>query len=442
MQKLFTEFKHNSAEEWKAQVMKELKGETFDSLVWHNENGFDIQPFYTHENVKLPYEPAFTHADWNICTKAKSNDSQQLNTQLLKELNAGASAISFSAENSEPEVALRNIELNYIHSTLFIDCTSERSLKNAHKFKSYLKKNYDLADLHCSLFPEKLETEAQLKNWLAFCADFTACPLIKTCCFDALYYHNQNCHAYYEVAIILSGLNEYLNQVSENKSKPLAPFVVKTGVNSDYFIQIAKLRAIRRLWNVLKIEYQVNNDLYVVVETGLTNKSVSDSYNNLLRTTVEAMAAVSGGCNELIVNEFDTLFTVNKSLSQRMAINQQLILKDESYLNKMADIACGSYYIESITDLIANKALDSFKFFEAGGGYFKCLEKNIFSNEIAVQAKRKSDNVYLARQTVIGVNKYRNEKEIIELTPAQRELLDNLPVNNPILSYELDHYLK
>jgi methylmalonyl-CoA mutase len=125
-----------------------------------------------------------------------------------------------------------------------------------------------------------------------------------------------------------------------------------------------------------------------------------------------------------------------------MAINQQLILKDESYLNKMADIACGSYYIESITDLIANKALDSFKFFEAGGGYFKCLEKNIFSNEIAVQAKRKSDNVYLARQTVIGVNKYRNEKEIIELTPAQRELLDNLPVNNPILSYELDHYLK
>jgi methylmalonyl-CoA mutase len=182
--------------------------------------------------------------------------------------------------------------------------------------------------------------------------------------------------------------------------------------------------------------------VYLIVETSLTNKSISDSYNNLLRTTVESMAAVAGGCNELIVNTFDVLFATNKNLAERMAINQQLILKEESYFDKMADIACGSYYIEHLTDAIATKALETFKRFEKEGGYFKCIEKNMFANDIAKQANQQSEWVETQKQISIGVNKFKNEKEKIHLSAQVISELKHLPIQNPVLTYELEHYFK
>ncbi len=436
MQQLFSEFKPNTAAEWKARIIKDLKGEAFESLVWKNENGMDILPFYTPEDLKEQYQPAFTHADWEICVHAKPGNQKELNTNLLRQLNNGATAISLSCEGLDEEVALRDVALNFIKSTFYASPGELTGLD------AWLIKHHDLSRLECSLFARKLENESDLENWLHATQKYTSLQGVKTACFDALFFHNLNCHAYYEVAVILSGLNEFLNKYSENNNLPVAPFVVKTGVNSDYFMQIAKLRAIRRLWNILKAEYGISNELYVIVETSLTNKSISDSYNNLLRTTIESMAAVSGGCNELLVTNFDLLFPVNLKLSERMAVNQQLILKEESYLDKMADIACGSYYIESITDAIASKALETLKRFENEGGYFKCLEKKIFSNEITLQAADKAGLVNTHKQVSIGVNKFRNEKETIRIDATKLEELKHLAINNPVLNFELEHYFK
>jgi methylmalonyl-CoA mutase len=196
----------------------------------------------------------------------------------------------------------------------------------------------------------------------------------------------------------------------------------------------------RRLWQVIRKEYGIENELYILAETSLTNNSVSDSYNNLLRTTVEAMAAVTGGCNELVVQPFDALLPVNRSLSQRLAVNQQLILKEESYLDKMADISCGSYYIESLTDALAAESLEIFKSFEQAGGYFKCLEKEIFSCEIAKQSAIDDAAIEDGSQVAVGVNKFRNEKEGPVLSEAQIENLKSLPIHNAILKYELANY--
>ncbi len=436
MQQLFSEFKPNTAAEWKARIIKDLKGEAFESLVWKNENGIDILPFYTPEDLTEQYQPAFTHADWEICVNANRNDQKELNIQLLRQLNNGATAIALNCEGLDPAVALRDVALNFIKST-FYAAPGELPALDA-----WLAKQHDLSRLECCLFPLKLESEKDLEQWLQATEKYKTLQNVKTACFDALSFHNLNCHAYYEVAVILSGLNEFLNKFSEKNSMPVAPFVVKTGVSSDYFIQIAKLRAIRRLWNTLKAEYGISNELYVIVETSLTNKTISDSYNNLLRTTIESMAAVSGGCNELLVTAFDALFPVNQSLSERMAVNQQLILKEESYLDKMADIACGSYYIESITDAIASKALETMKRFENEGGYFKCLEKKIFSNEITLQAADKAGLINTHKQISIGVNKFRNEKETIQIPAIQLEELKHLALNNPVLNFELENYFK
>lgn len=433
MKNLFSEFNPTSAAQWKTQLIKDLKGESYESLVWQNENGFSVNPFYTHEDLHTIYSPAFNHTDWDICVKTKEGDSKQINEQLLKDLNLGATSISVNCDSINFESVLKDIQLNHISSTFYIHPKDIEWLAN------YLSKNYKLNELNLTLFPKRLENQKDLNYWETVVSLFSPYKNIKTISVDTLFYHNQNCFAYYEIAIIFSALNECLaNQIINTK----ADIVIKTGISSDYFIQIAKLRAIRRLWEMLKKEYGLSNNLYVIAETSLTNKSISDSYNNLLRTTIESMAAVAGGCNELIVNSFDTLFSQNNKLGERMAINQQLILKEESYLNKMADVSCGSFYIESITDAIASRALDTVKKIEEQGGYFKCLENKIFETEINKQAHQKAEAINSQQQISVGINKFKNEKENITIDVSALEYLKKLNINNPALNFELQNTLK
>jgi methylmalonyl-CoA mutase len=434
MQHLFSDFKPATAAEWKSQLVKDLKGEAYENLTWKNENGFDIAPFYTSENLKQAYEPAFAHAGWDICVTGKSTDPKILNKQLLQNLASGATSVFIDCEGLDLDVALNGVQLHYIQSAFVID------EKSAHTLKTWIEKQEALQQVQCALFPKKLTTIQDLQDWKKISNLFKDYKNIKTISVNALPFHNLNCLAYYEAAIIISGLVEHLEAYAGEF--PAADVVVKTGVSSDYFIQIAKLRAIHRLWNLFQEEYKITNKLHLIVETGLTNKSISDSYNNLLRTTIEAMAAVAGGCNELIVTEFDALFATNKSLAERMAINQQLILKEESYLDKMADVSCGSFYIESITDAIAEKALQTFKRFESEGGYFACLEKNIFHKEIEVQAQQRAELVNTQKQIAIGVNKFKNEKEKINLSAADIIKLKQLPIHNPVLNFELANYFQ
>jgi methylmalonyl-CoA mutase len=435
MQKLFSEFKPNTAAEWKAQLLKDLKGETYESLVWHNENGFEIKPFYTEEDLKTTYEPAFVHTHWEICVQGRTKNAKELNEQFLKQLNAGATSILLHCQGIDLSVVLKDIQLNYIHSTFFTD------VKGLEVLKQYLEAHYKLAELNCTISPEKLNSELELEAWVNATAAFRSFEGIRVSCVDALQFHNQDCLAYYEIALALSQLTEQLEFYHAKKiAVPSSAFTVMTGVNADFFMQIAKLRAIRRLWMLLKKEYAVNNDLHLIAQTSLTNKSLSDKYNKLLRTTVEATAAVAGGCNELIVTDFDILFPGHSELGERLSVNQQLILKEESYFDKLADVACGSYYIETLTDDLAVKALETFKRFEKEGGYFNCLKKSLFAKEILQQAKEQDERVKAQKQIVIGVNKFRNEKEKLDLSPEEIKSLRNEEIHNPALNFELEHY--
>ena len=436
MQKLFSEFSPSSISDWKNKFLNDIKESTFESYIWQNENGFDIEPFYNSESLSHTYLPAFTHSNWDVCVSSGSSDSKTLNSELLNQLARGANSISINCSNINLIQALDGILLNYIQSTFYIDNQSANPLFN------YLSDHYNLNELNISILPILFNNENDLKNWANNKSLFNGFDGIKTIGVNLYLSHNQNCLAYYEIALIFSALVEQLEFLSKKEQISNSKIVIKTGVNSDYFIQIAKLRAIRRLWNNLKIVYNCNNDIHLIVETTLTNKSISDSYNNLIRSTIESMAAIAGGCNELIVSEFDTLNPTDKILSERLAVNQQLILKDESYFDKIADVSCGSFYIESITDAIASKALETFKRFENEGGYFKCIEKSIFFNEINIQAKHQQDKINNQEEVSVGVNRFKNELENLEFSPNQIESLSNLCINNPGLNFELNNYLK
>jgi methylmalonyl-CoA mutase len=437
MQKLFTDFKPNTAAEWKAQLIKDLRGEAYESLVWQNENGFGIKPLYTSEDLAQDYLPAFSHADWEIAVAARPGDEKTINAQLLRQLSAGAASVWLHCSGLDLVRALEGVQLNHIQSVFFLDAPSVPVLKQ------YLGAHYDLAELRCTLLPERLDSAEALRQWAEAVEVFRGHKTIRTSGVDVLPFHHQGCLPYYEVALVMSQLTEYLEYYSQQPSGwPGTEFVVRTGVSADYFVQMTKLRAIRRLWNLLRQEYGVTSPLYLLVETSLCNKSISDNYNNLLRTTVEAMAAVAGGCNELLVTPFDELFPVRPVLSERLAVNQQLILKEESYLNRIADVACGSYYLEHLTDEIARKALETFKGFEAEGGYFQALKKGLFSAEIAAQAARTEERIRSGEQVVIGVNRFRNEAEKIDLGTFRETAMKEAGIHNPVLNFELEHYFK
>lgn len=434
MENLFSEFNITSATEWKNQIIKDLKGESYEELIWHNENGFNVQPFHTTESLSYKPEPIFTHSNWEISTKVAGQSSEEKNQSLLLALKSGATSIEVEESINYTKV-LNEIELNYIHSTFIVD---ENHLN---ELSSYLKNKYTLNELSISLFCKTPKSENDLSKWYAAIKEFIPFKNIKSVSVNALPHHNHNCHAQYEVALIFSELVEHLEFQRKNNINILSAPVIKTGVSSDYFVQIAKLRAIRKIWSLIKNEYNIDSDVYLIAETSLTNKSISDNYNNLLRTSIESMAAVAGGCNELLVNGFDALFKTNTSLSKRMSLNQQLILKHESYFDKIADIGCGSYYIESLTDAIAESALTTFKKFEKQGGYFACLNDAVFSREIQLQANEKLNQLVNLSNISIGVNKFKNTHEKLKLSNEEIDSLKSLEINNPVLQYELIHFL-
>lgn len=430
MDNYFSEFDHTSSADWKNQLFKELKDETFDSLIWNNENGFNIHPFYTSNDLNQIYHPAFTHSDWEICVNGKANTSQELNTELLKNLNRGATSISVNCLDHNLDVVLSNIQLNFIHSTFIVNNINFLTLKK------YLDKNFNLNELNISIFYNQISSKQDLETWHQMASVFNKNIGIKTICIDALHFHNKNCSAYYEIAIILSSLIEHLEFLNSNSDVYNSKIVIKTGVNSDYFVQISKLRALRRLWPIISKVYNVRTDIHLITETSLTNISISDNYNNILRTSIDSMAAVIGGCNELIVNEFDILS--NNDFSERLAINQQLIIKEESYFHKMADVSCGSFYIESLTDLIAKESLKKLKYFESEGGYFKCLEKSIFSEEIIKQSNIKNELLFSKKHISVGVNQFFNENEKKHLSQDLKNSFKASAINNPVLNYDLN----
>jgi methylmalonyl-CoA mutase len=203
-------------------------------------------------------------------------------------------------------------------------------------------------------------------------------------------------------------------QFAEHDKTIVKRFQFNLAVGSDFFTEIAKLRALRKLWALVLDQYGMNEELYLHCETTQLNKSSLDSYNNMLRTTTESMSAILGGCNSLVVRPFDITFKNTSEFSARMARNQQLILKEEAYLDKVADAGAGSYYIESLTDKIAEEAWQDFKRIQSKGGYLACLKSEYIQAAIEMQANVLQEELKEGQRVLIGVNKYPNASEKVK----------------------------
>lgn len=278
---------------------------------------------------------------------------------------------------------------------------------------------------HAGRLPQPLESAyremAALTRWAGDQA-----PQLQTICVHSRAWHEAGGHAVEELAFTLATGVEYLRRMAErdldvNLVAPRMRFAVTVGEN--FFMEIAKLRALRMLWASAVAGAGGHTDaqrLWLHVRTSLWNKTVTDPYNNLLRATIEAFAGVLGGCHSMQVGAFDEVLRQPDDFSQRIARNTQLVLQKECNLDQTIDPAGGSWYLETLTAELAQRAWTLFQEVEKQGGMAKSMAAGVPQQAVANTAAKRIKNVAGRRDSIVGVNQYANPKE----KPLDRPVTD------------------
>ena len=233
-------------------------------------------------------------------------------------------------------------------------------------------------------------------------------------------YQNSGATMVQQIAYSLAHANEYFNRIT-----PIyTPIVFQVSVGTNYFFEIAKLRALRLLFNLIAKEYNHNMDCHILVSPTKRNKTLYDYNINMLRTTTECMSAILGGADAIANLPYDAIYHKDNEFSDRIARNQLLILKHESYFDKANNPADGSYYIESLTQQLAEKALALFHDIEAQGGFLKQLNAGIIQRKIQESADKEQELFDNGKEILLGTNKHRNTndrmKDDLQLFPFVR----------------------
>ena len=234
-------------------------------------------------------------------------------------------------------------------------------------------------------------------------------------------YQNAGANMVQQLTYILAQVNEYFNRVT-NLNQPIT---IEVSVGTNYFFEIAKLRALRLLFNTLAKEYNHNADCHIIATPTKRNKTLYDYNVNMLRTTTECMSAILGGADSIANLPYDALYHKDNEFGDRIARNQLLVLKHESYFDKVNNAADGAYYIESLTEQLAEKALLLFKDIEANGGLITQLIEGTIQRKISESAAKEQEAFDNGKEILLGTNKYPNKndkmKHDLELYPFVKQ---------------------
>ena len=232
----------------------------------------------------------------------------------------------------------------------------------------------------------------------------------KTLSVDAISYQNSGATISQQLAYALAHANEYLNAFGNNPAS-IENVIFKISVGSNYFFEIAKIRALRLLYASLAKEYNVSRTCHIIALPSKRNKTLYDYNVNMLRTTSECMSAVLGGADTICNLPYDSLYHKSNEFGERISRNQLLILKHESYFDSVTNASDGSYYIESLTTQLAEKALEIFKDIEKGGGFLAQLKEGTIQKKIKESAAKEQKAFDDGEKVLLGTNKHPNKED-------------------------------
>lgn len=422
----FNEFPPVATEEWEAIIQKDLKGKDYkETLRWDTREGFESLPFYRSEDLgKLDHsvEPLANSADWSILEIIEDAQPTKANEQALRALENGAGGLYIRlssdriATKNDLESLLNDIQIEFITLVFSSSISSSKVIEWFQEIITDRNLSPDAVNIHfaADIFSHAAQSgQLPTNEWKKTASERflnkTGFLLINTSVFA-----NAGATLVQQLAFALAAGNEYLG-VSPELGKSLS-FNFSSG--PLYFPEIAKFRAFRLLWPRILEEYGLSNvPTKVLSETALWNKAQNDAHNNMLRVTTEAMSAAIGGCNGISIHRFDEHFNEPSPFASRIARNTQLILQEEAYLSKVSDPGAGSYYIEVLTEKLAEESWGLFQRIEAKGGFYETIRSG-FIQEMILESRDKKIQAYKEKnKSLIGVNKYRpdNETEISEI---------------------------
>lgn len=400
---LFDEFNSVSAKQWKQKIQFDLKGADYnDTLIWNTNEDIAVKPFYHADDFKEFPEVSNTEAtQWKICQSIFVANVEKSNLNAVDVIERGAESIKFiiPSEDISIEDLLKNIDLDEISIHFELQFLSE----------DFAKKTVIIpakAGIHIQT--DIIGNLAKNGNFFYnFNEDFSKFQSItkhtNSFSADVSLYQNAGANMVQQLAYAMAHVNEYLNQLTNiNNETFQAVFNVSVGTN--YFFEIAKLRALRLLWSTLASEYNITSDCHITVTPSKRNKTLYDYNTNMLRTTTECMSAILGGANTICNLPYDAIYHKDNEFGERIARNQLLILKHESYFDKVNNPADGAYYIETLTHQLCEKALDLFKDIEKNGGFLKQLKAGTIQRKIKESALKEQQQFDAGEEVLLGTN--------------------------------------
>jgi methylmalonyl-CoA mutase len=441
---------------WKEEVEKSLKGKPIEKLYSDTYENLRIKPIYTREDIaslehieQYPGFPGYVRGveangyiqePWAVSQELSANSPKEWNEIVKHDLARGQTEIHLALENLGFSVtSLDDIEemfsgISLQNYSLRVDA-GECSLPFLALLASYLEKQQvPLNTLRGTIGMDPLaalvkkgQLSSSLKTLYDVMADVTAwvkenMPNVKTVIVHSEPYHNGGANAVQELAFAFAAAVEYLNECLERGltiDEAAKRISFSFAIGSNFFMEIAKLRAARLVWANIVQAFGGNKEsqkMVIHARTSHFTKTVYDPYVNMLRATTEAFAATVGGANSLHVSPFDEAIQPADEFSRRIARNTQLILLEESHLGKVIDPAGGSYYVETLTSQLAEEAWKLFQQIEAKGGIVKALEEGFVQGEVEKVAELRKKNVKMRKEKIVGTNFYANLAE----PPVQR----------------------
>lgn len=444
--KLFSEFPPVPTEKWEEVINKDLKGADYEKkLVWKTIEGFKVRPYYRAENLEgleyldaNPGEKPFTRgkhvADnvWEVRQDIRVHNLAEANRIALDAVQRGATSLGLCAKEvksvADLEVLLKGIYIDAVSINFMCSQDYLGLLKlyveyaKGHGFNcSKLQGSTDFDMFRFALkhgkFHRGEEGDLQMAKELVDYAH-EALPKFRVLTVNAQLLHNSGSNIVQELGFGLAAANELVSRLTDLGCKAhrvASRLQLSVGVGSTYFMEIAKIRAARLLWSKIVEQYKPECDcaykLFINATTSSWNQSVYDPYVNMLRSTTEAMSSAVAGADSISVLPFDNAYKEADDFGYRIARNQQLLLKEESYMDKIVDPAAGSYYIENLTDEIAKGAWEHFLKVEEAGGMCKALRAGLVQDEVEATARQRDLDIATRKTTILGTNQYPNLQE-------------------------------
>lgn len=446
-QKLFSEFEPVSTQAWEAKIIADLKGRDYErALVWRTCEGINIRPYYRRENLEgldylntLPGEFPYvrgnkkTGNDWFIRQEIHVKNSVEANKKVHSVLGKGVNSLGFSFDcktkitKADLAILLKDICLEAIETNFICGCDNCNSAIPFAKFVLEGKEDTEkiigssmLDPIGSFVLKGKLNRSDfdEMKKAVEKTASL---PHFRVIGVHGKYFANSGASIVQELAFALSQGTEYLSKLTDaglNIDKVAGNIKFNFGIGNNYFMEIAKLRAARLLWAQIVTAFDPESTesakMIVHSETNTYNKTFYDPYVNMLRTQTEAMSAALGGADSITVLPFNAIFDEPGEFSERIARNQQILLKEEAHLDKVADPGAGSYYIENLTASLAEHAWNLFLQVQEKDGFIQAFRDGFIQNEIKATTAKRDSNVAFRRENLLGVNQFPNFTETVK----------------------------